>query len=255
MNVLVSDDGRALIGDFGLSYIAVASAMASSSGLERGTARWAAPELLYNDARQTRQSDIWSFGCLCYEVRTLNLLKLSALICLLQVLTGKLPFNNLNDAQVVLSLAKSGDDAPLPGAVDSDDIDHKMREIIKKCWARLPSDRPTCEMVRGAIASIDIRDPRPEVIPKAQDSLSFLQAMRGDLVPQVDYNRVRDILRKVRNDRLMVYDPKCEYLTPTFSRSTRLGGKKLTDFRCLLTYPNLSYTNLLEKSCSRSDKE
>lgn len=79
MNVLISDVGRAMIGDFGLSYIAVASAMASSSGLDRGTARWAAPELLGNDARQTRESDIWSFGCLCYEVRTPDLLKLSPL--------------------------------------------------------------------------------------------------------------------------------------------------------------------------------
>lgn len=186
-----------MIGDFGLSYIAVASAMASSSGLDRGTARWAAPELLGSDARQTRESDIWSFGCLCYEVRMSNHLKLPHPPPLLQVLTGKLPFYKLSDAQVVLSLAQSRNEPPLPGVIDDDGIDDQMRKIMKKCWTRLPSDRPTCDTIRRTIANIGIRDPRPKVITKAPDGLSFLQAMRNNSLPRVDYNRVREILQMV----------------------------------------------------------
>lgn len=70
-NILVSDEGRALIGDFGISHIAMTTN--PSSLLSSGTLRWAAPELLQaidsvSNPRPTMQSDVWSFGCVCYEV-------------------------------------------------------------------------------------------------------------------------------------------------------------------------------------------
>jgi serine/threonine protein kinase len=32
------------------------------------TTRWASPELLEEDTHPTRESDVWAFGCVCYEV-------------------------------------------------------------------------------------------------------------------------------------------------------------------------------------------
>lgn len=42
-----------------------ANTTSAVSGL---TLRWASPELLEDDVRHSRESDIWAFGCVCYEV-------------------------------------------------------------------------------------------------------------------------------------------------------------------------------------------
>lgn len=67
-NVLVSINHQAMIADFGISHFSVTATLISN-----GTANWMAPELLKGvNARATQKSDIWSFGCLCYEVRYLS---------------------------------------------------------------------------------------------------------------------------------------------------------------------------------------
>lgn len=70
--MLLSDEGRALITDFGLSSIAMTTAKLTPVTFPGGTIRWTAPELLKgddDDVRLTKACDVWSFGCLCYEVR------------------------------------------------------------------------------------------------------------------------------------------------------------------------------------------
>ncbi len=205
MNVLVSDDGRALIADFGLSHIAVGSAMKSSNGLGKGTTRWTAPELLQDDdnARQSSECDMWSFGCLCYEVKTSNrLLYLHTLIRGQQVLTNKIPFYHLNEIKVTALLVTYSRNTPvLPGAIDDVKIDEQIRDVIKKCWNFKPHDRPTCDFIRTTIASIDIQDTRPKTTTNPENGLSFLQAMGANVDFQLDYNNVRKILHKVRRGR------------------------------------------------------
>lgn len=67
-NVLMSDNGHALIADFGISYLLISKNPASTR-LSDGSTRWMAPELLIMGCTPTLQSDVWSFGCVCYEVR------------------------------------------------------------------------------------------------------------------------------------------------------------------------------------------
>lgn len=69
-NILISDDGRALIAGFSLSSVA-----ASGHALDDvvgGTLNWTAPEL-HEDGHpsSTLESDIWSLSCLFYEVTPL----------------------------------------------------------------------------------------------------------------------------------------------------------------------------------------
>jgi serine/threonine protein kinase len=77
----VTDDGRAVLSDFGLSK--VIDELAEPTGLTTsghgGNVRWIAPELLVDQAEEegfegsyaslTWKSDVWSFGCVAYEVR------------------------------------------------------------------------------------------------------------------------------------------------------------------------------------------
>ncbi|KXN82319.1 Serine/threonine-protein kinase HT1 [Leucoagaricus sp. SymC.cos] len=67
-NVLVSDGGRAMIADFGISHV-VSTHLRTTTLASTGSLHWTAPELTTEDgAYPTFESDIWSFGCLSYEV-------------------------------------------------------------------------------------------------------------------------------------------------------------------------------------------
>lgn len=67
-NVLVSDTRRAMLTDFGISHVSMTLLTTTQS--QPGTANWMAPELFKDDdAFATEESDIWAFGCVCYEVK------------------------------------------------------------------------------------------------------------------------------------------------------------------------------------------
>ena len=70
LNVLISNDGRPLLVDFGFSFIVNSSDIEGGRG---GTPHWMAPEQFDSDectALATAQADVWAFG-------------MTALVCLL----------------------------------------------------------------------------------------------------------------------------------------------------------------------------
>lgn len=80
-NVLVTLGGRACLADFGLASVnnteAVRFAVLETTGHEDATPRYEAPELLYREdegnIHRTTASDMYAFGCVCYEVRQCQL--------------------------------------------------------------------------------------------------------------------------------------------------------------------------------------
>jgi serine/threonine protein kinase len=76
-NILVSPSGRACLADFGFGTVGDSVvALRTSTALGGGTTRYSAPELLdpeENIPRTTRASDMYAFGCVCYEVRISSL--------------------------------------------------------------------------------------------------------------------------------------------------------------------------------------
>ncbi|KAF9450904.1 kinase-like protein, partial [Macrolepiota fuliginosa MF-IS2] len=142
-NILLSDDGRALITDFGLSHITVSSVGRKSSATSPGgTTRWTAPELLKGDDchnQLTKACDIWSFGCLCYEV-----------------LTRKMPFYQYSrEPQVIVALLK-GSEVPIrpPPEAPCDEVDDCMWNLMSDCWNYQPQDRPTCDSIRDVLIGL-----------------------------------------------------------------------------------------------------
>ncbi|KZT32461.1 kinase-like protein, partial [Sistotremastrum suecicum HHB10207 ss-3] len=72
-NILISDEGSALLADFGLARLSEAdpwlSSLHSNGGDAGGTTRWMAPELCPDDdmepaTKSTTETDIWALGCI-----------------------------------------------------------------------------------------------------------------------------------------------------------------------------------------------
>lgn len=60
-NVLISHDGRALLTDFGLSYLVKSSFSISVGAPGGGTINWMSPENL-DDFKISAEGDVWAFG-------------------------------------------------------------------------------------------------------------------------------------------------------------------------------------------------
>ena len=125
-NCLVDSSLNAKIADFGLSrdisaqnYYRVGGAKAYMP------VRWMPPEaLLYG--KFTLKSDVWSFAVLIWEMYTF----------------GQLPYTGISDHEAIdcVKEARGLDNTPLcPLGVYS---------IMRACWTRVPSRRPTMEQVR-----------------------------------------------------------------------------------------------------------
>jgi serine/threonine protein kinase len=82
--VLVNSAGRASLADFGVSSVSGTNIIRwtsqSHAGSTGGSTRWQAPELFDDENDQSvpnsKASDIYSWGCVCYEVIFLILNKL-----------------------------------------------------------------------------------------------------------------------------------------------------------------------------------
>ncbi|KAG6330192.1 hypothetical protein ID866_8899, partial [Astraeus odoratus] len=61
LNVLISDDGHALLMDFGVSYLVNSTFSLGVRPLSGGTLNWMAPEL-QSECSPTMSADVWSFG-------------------------------------------------------------------------------------------------------------------------------------------------------------------------------------------------
>lgn len=74
-NILIDEDDTVRLTDFGMALIAEATSYQYASVHGGGATRWQAPELIDPDefgissSRPTFASDVYSFSCICIEVR------------------------------------------------------------------------------------------------------------------------------------------------------------------------------------------
>lgn len=117
-NVLIADDGRIKIGDFGLARAITTS---TSTGALIGTVAYLSPELVMGRQADAR-SDIYSLGIMLYEM-----------------LTGRQPFDGEVPIQVAYQHVNSSVGAPsllVPGLAGEID------ELVQWCTANDPDKRP-----------------------------------------------------------------------------------------------------------------
>jgi beta-lactam-binding protein with PASTA domain/tRNA A-37 threonylcarbamoyl transferase component Bud32 len=118
-NVLLADDGRIKIGDFGLARAATANTATGAALL--GTVAYLSPELVTRGIADTR-SDIYAVGIMMYEM-----------------LTGEQPFRGEQPMQVAYQHAN--DVVPTPSSVNTR-IPAELDELVLWATARDPEHRP-----------------------------------------------------------------------------------------------------------------
>jgi len=76
--MLVSNDGHALLTDFGFSHLAEASFSLAVEQRPGGTLNWMAPEYLEGDEfTMTTAGDVWAFGMIALVSRSTALLSVA----------------------------------------------------------------------------------------------------------------------------------------------------------------------------------
>jgi len=142
-NVLVTGDGRAMLGDFGLARDTLTATAAATMSKGVGSPLWMAPEVLQSKP-YTATADVWSLGIVCY-----------------QLLVGDMgikgwPFLDHTSEDIVnwlgLGMAvvnRSPDWSRLP-----DDTPPSLRVLLSCMLSKDPALRPTAQRVCGVLSVI-----------------------------------------------------------------------------------------------------
>ncbi|GJE91741.1 kinase-like protein [Phanerochaete sordida] len=136
-NILISEDGHALVTDYGLSRIILAAERElkiPAWAIERDSyyCRWRAPEASDYHA-PTIASDVWEFG-----------------MTILEVLTGTNPYPEIrSDNGVCVTVGWPGYSGPKRPVCDQ--ISDELWAAMQRCWHNKPEDRTTMAAIRDAL--------------------------------------------------------------------------------------------------------
>ncbi|EJD39214.1 kinase-like protein [Auricularia subglabra TFB-10046 SS5] len=150
-NVLVSDEGNALLADFGLSTLVdkAESSATTATGIRlKHTVRFAAPEVLLGEdcessadsavspRSKTTASDVYAFGMM-----------------VLQAFTGELPWPRLSQIAVITRVLVKRDRHPRPGTSATRlGLTDAWWTVCCDCWSFETKSRPTMFEVRNKLS-------------------------------------------------------------------------------------------------------
>eukprot|EP01026_Neomeris_dumetosa_P029463 TRINITY_DN2389_c1_g1_i1.p1 TRINITY_DN2389_c1_g1~~TRINITY_DN2389_c1_g1_i1.p1 ORF type:complete len:683 (+),score=135.85 TRINITY_DN2389_c1_g1_i1:218-2266(+) len=162
-NILVGEDGRVLLGDFGVV-----------AQLERGDFRktfvgtpcWMAPEVMEQTEGYNTSADIWSFG-----------------ITMLELAHGHAPFARYPPMKVLLMTLQN----PPPTLEESGNrhFSKSMKEIVQKCLNKDPTRRPTAAqlMEMRFFKNAGKTDPLAELVQKLPALTERVKQLNQGKVP------------------------------------------------------------------------
>ncbi|KAH7908657.1 kinase-like domain-containing protein [Hygrophoropsis aurantiaca] len=158
-NIFITPSLRACVADFGLTSLESDSqgslaSTSTTSGI--GSLLWTAPELLnYRTGerqRQTLTTDMYSFGCVCYEIYT-----------------GSPKFASLSVTRIILAVTE-GRPVPRP---PHPELDETTWDIIQQCWSLVPNSRPTTLEVIQMLSTDTISTTRKEPISEWNEDMMW----------------------------------------------------------------------------------
>lgn len=162
-NILIDDEGRYLITDFGISA-RVRSTIRGAQAQEQsgGTLAYMGPERFSSNPKPIMASDIWSLGAMMYEL-----------------MTGMPPFGNHGGL-----LQKNGAEIP----VIEGDYTQELKDIVSQCLAKETWDRPSAnkieEMTYNKIHGIKTPIETPALEPVVSSPAPMQPAEPGKIKKQ-----------------------------------------------------------------------
>ncbi|KAF9265320.1 kinase-like protein, partial [Marasmius fiardii PR-910] len=140
LNILVSDDGKCCLADFGLATVENDSPdgqvhLSTSQAVVRGSVPWLAPELMNPDnigvpSQTTR--DIYALGCTIFEL-----------------LTGSAPFSEKKmDFQIIMAVLNGTRPIRPPDCPES------LWDVVESCWKEDSQMRPTAAEVTSQLSQM-----------------------------------------------------------------------------------------------------
>ena len=138
-NILISDEGRYMITDFGISARVRSTLNRSAAEMSGGTLAYMGPERFGQNPQPIMASDVWSLGAMMYEL-----------------MTGNPPYGNHGGM-----LQKNGADIPLIEG----EYSQRLKDLIYRCVALNTWDRPTAEQIERETNAylLGVTTPEPEV--------------------------------------------------------------------------------------------
>jgi serine/threonine-protein kinase len=160
-NVMLSG-GAAVVTDFGIAK-AVDAALTdpaattlTQTGTGIGTPAYVAPEQATGDSSVDHRADLYSFGCLAYEL-----------------FTGHPPFHDLSPHELVAAHLIT---VPAPVTTERTDVPPPVADLIARCLEKEPGKRP--QSAREVLRSLDgVATPQP--LPPSLDTASSRRPARN----------------------------------------------------------------------------
>lgn len=152
-NIMIADDGKFLITDFGVSTRARSTLRKSvnCTNESAGTQAYMAPERFSKEPMPVKANDIWSLGATAFEL-----------------MTGSVPFGEMGGV-----LEKSGAEIPIIHGDYSDEL----KALVEQCLSNEPWDRPKAEELRDI--AYDVLHGKKHVEEKKEEpELSIGQSKR-----------------------------------------------------------------------------
>jgi len=160
-NVLLSQDGRAKVTDFGIAR-SIEAVGSTETGTVLGTSYYIAPEQARGE-RVDAKTDVYSLGVVLFEL-----------------LTGEVPYTGENFVTVALQHVN----APVPSVLERrPDCPLRLASLVEACLDKDSAERPSMDGVvselQASLAELDSRpDGEPTMITRAPAALRQAQPAR-----------------------------------------------------------------------------
>ncbi|CAE7168345.1 unnamed protein product [Rhizoctonia solani] len=142
-NVLLTDQGQVQLADFGSAISTLATTLNfTQTSSFHFTTRFAAPEVLKEDNHTfTKEGDIYALGMTIYSV-----------------LAGQIPFADKWEASVIIEVVYKKGQPSRPDfarSLQGDAAKAKMWDLLQRCFAYEPGDRPTAIKVKEDLLEVE----------------------------------------------------------------------------------------------------